>query len=87
MAEPRAHAIKRKLFYYDSSDREDSDVMDSDDSVKDKEYVESESSDNLSQDSSDEVRKEKCGLSPLWHNICGLPFDFFFDCYSLQAQN
>lgn len=65
MAEPRAHAIKRKLFYYDSSDREDSDVMDSDDSVKDKEYVESESSDNLSQDSSDEVRKEKCGLSPL----------------------
>lgn len=57
MAEPREHGLKRKLFYYDSSDSDIRDVFDSDDSVKDQDYVESESSSNSSQNSSDQLRK------------------------------
>lgn len=72
MADTHSHVLKRKLFYYDSSDSDNGDKFDSDDSVKDKDYVESESSSSSSQDSSDQVRKEKCGLSPFSRIFCGL---------------
>lgn len=42
MAEQGALEVKRKLFYYDVSDSENGDIMDSNDRVKDNGYVESE---------------------------------------------
>ncbi|CAH1984379.1 unnamed protein product [Acanthoscelides obtectus] len=51
---PRAHEVKSKRYYYDSSDSESGDVMDSDDSIKDKDYVESETSSDSSEVSTDE---------------------------------
>lgn len=55
MADPSNRGTKRKLFFYDSSDDEKIPDFDSDDSVKDKDYCESDSETISSTESSEEV--------------------------------
>ena len=72
MASTRDRAVKRRIYVSHNSNDENENIFDSDDSVKDKDYVESDCDSDSSMDTSDEVSKIYVWLIPLFSKLMRL---------------